>query len=254
MSAHAIRTRYRRGSILGVVLWVTVLAGGDVVSAQERSGRLIALQPPRSDGEVSVERALGERRSVRAFAAEPITAGDVAQLLWAAQGITEAVSERPANWPAEWEWMGGLRTAPSAGALYPLELYVVVGDVDGLSTGLHRYIPQEHALEPLAEGDLRAPLAGAALRQASIARAPVVLVIAAVYRRTAVKYGERAEQYVQIEVGAVAQNVYLQAEALGLGTVLIGAFRDAAVTEALGLPTDHEPLAIMPVGRKPATP
>lgn len=252
MSVHAIPARYRRGVIFGVVFSVTVVAGGDAVSAQEQGGRLIALQSPRSDGAMSVERAIGERRSVRAFAAEPLAGGDVAQLLWAAQGITEAVSERPANWPAEWQWMGGLRTAPSAGALYPLELYVVVGDVDGLSAGLYRYVPQQHALQPLAEGDLRVPLSNAALRQAAVARAPVVLVITAVYQRTAVKYGERATRYAQIEVGAVAQNVYLQAEALGLGTVLMGAFDDAAVQATLRLPADHEPLAIMPVGRKPS--
>jgi SagB-type dehydrogenase family enzyme len=232
------------------LLAVSMMAGGDTASAQDRSDRLIRLPPPRLDGAVSVERALHERRSVREYADRVLTDEEIAQLLWAAQGITEAVAERPAGWPAEWQWMGGLRTAPSAGALYPLELYLVAAGVESLSDGLYRYVPQEHALEPVAQGDLRQALAGAALRQSAIVRAPAVFVVTAVYQRVAVKYGERAERYARIEVGAVAQNIYLQSEALGLGTVLIGAFDDAAVKQTLGIPADHEPLAIMPVGRE----
>jgi SagB-type dehydrogenase family enzyme len=146
--------------------------------------------------------------------------------------------------------MGGRRTNPSAGALYPLEVYVLAGNVEGVEPGLYRYEPLEHALEPVAAGDLREALSGASLRQSAIAGAPAVFVIAAVYERVAVKYGERGTRYARIEVGAIAQSVYLQAGALGLGTVLIGAFTDADVKDVLGLPDDHEPLAIMPVGRR----
>lgn len=146
--------------------------------------------------------------------------------------------------------MGGLRTAPSAGALYPLELYVVAGDVADLDAGLYRYVALEHSLERVGDGDQREALGAASYRQRAIYQAPAVVLIAAVYERTAIKYGERAERYVHIEVGAAAENAWLQAEALGLGGLFIGAFDDGAVKEALGLPEDHEPLGIMPVGRK----
>ena len=153
---------------------------------------------------------------------------DLAQLLWAAQGVTEKIEAPPAAWTGG-QWMGGLRTAPSAGALYPLELYVVAGTVADLEAGLYRYVPLEHALEPADAGDMRSALGDVSLRQRPIYEAPAVLVIAAVYERTAVKYGERAERYVHMEVGAAAENVFLQAEALELGALLIGAFSDHAL-------------------------
>lgn len=220
------------------------------VTAQEPGAGLIRLPAPEHASATSVEQALSERRSVRQFADESVALEQVAQLLWAAQGVTEPREERPARWPPEWIWRGGLRTAPSAGALYPLEIYLVAGNVQGIDPGLYRYVPLEHALEAVAEGDMREALTGAALRQSAIAQAPAVLVIAAVYQRVAVKYGERGTRYARIEVGAVAQSVYLQAETLDLGTVLIGAFTDADVKQVLGLPADHEPLAVMPVGRR----
>lgn len=203
---------------------------------------MIALPEPRSDGTLSVEQALGKRRSVREYAEGPLTLVELGQVLWAAQGVTE---------PQE-DWPSGLRTAPSAGALYPLELYVLAAQVDGLDVGLYRYVPREHALQPVAGGDVRKALGRAALRDRSITGAPAVLVVAAEYRRTAVKYGDRAERYVHIEVGAVAQNVHLQSESLGLGTVIVGAFHDEAVKSALDLPPGHEPLAVMPLGRQGA--
>ena len=221
-------------------------------TAQKPDIDLIPLPAPRHTSATSVEQALSERRSIREFMDEALSLEEVSQLLWAAQGVTEP-GEAPEMWREEWgKWMGGVRTAPSAGALYPLEVYLVAGEVDGLQAGLYRYIALEHALEPSAEGDLREALAEAALRQAAITAAPAVVVITAVYQRTAGKYGERATRYVHIEVGAAGQNIYLQAETLGLGTVFIGAFRDEPVQLALGLPTDHGPLAIMPVGRRTA--
>ncbi len=213
------------------------------------SGELITLPDVRHDGEVSLERTVTERRSVRDFADASLSLTDLSQLLWAAQGVTEKIDVPPAVWTGG-EWMGGLRTAPSAGGLYPLELYVVAGNVADLEAGLYRYVPLERSLERVGDGDLREVLGAAAYRQRAIYQAPAVLLIAAVYARTAIKYGARAERYVQIEVGAAAENAWLQAEALGLGALFIGAFNDQAVKEALGLPEDHEPLGIMPVGRK----
>jgi len=177
---------------------------------------------------------------VREYAEGAITLAELGQIVWAAQGVTE----RPQDWPS------GLRTAPSAGALYPLELYVLAAAVDGLDVGLYRYVAERHALQMMVGRDLRKALSRAALRQDPVTSAPAVLVVAAELQRTAVKYGERAPQYVHMEVGAVAENVHLQAVSLGLGTVIIGAFHEEMVKSALELPAAHEPLAIMPVGRE----
>jgi SagB-type dehydrogenase family enzyme len=142
-----------------------------------------------------------------------------------------------------------LRAAPSAGALYPLEVALVTGEVRGLVPGVYRYLPRSHALAPTLNGDLRAKLAKAALGQTWIAEAACALVLAAIYRRTTRKYGPRGERYVHIEVGHAAQNVYLQAGALGLGTTIVGAFRDEEVQRLLGFEADEMPLGIMPIGR-----
>jgi SagB-type dehydrogenase family enzyme len=197
------------------------------------TGQRIPLPAAASGGEMPVEEALEQRRSIREFSRDGLELEDVSQLLWAAQGVTGR---------------RGYRAAPSAGALYPLEIYVVAGDVAGLSPGVYRYRPDKHDLVLVADGDRRKPLASAALDQGWVRRAPAVLVIAAVYERTMAKYGERGRRYVHMEVGHAAQNVYLQATARGLGTVMVGAFDDDEVREVLGLPADHEPLGIMPVG------
>jgi SagB-type dehydrogenase family enzyme len=162
-----------------------------------------------------------------------LTLASVGQLLWAAQGVTSSTGER---------------TAPSAGALYPLEIFLAAGTVDGLAAGVYRYSPQDHALRLHLADDRRRELAAAALEQSAVEDASAVLVIAAVYARTARKYGTRAERYVHIEVGHAAQNVYLQAQALGLGTVIIGAFDDEAVGRVLELDPAEASLALMPVG------
>jgi SagB-type dehydrogenase family enzyme len=215
--------------VLGFAVWLPSLAAceGKEEEVRETTAPTIELPAPRTSGPMPLERALAERRSVRAFTDEPLSLEELSQLLWAAQGIT-----------AEW----GGRTAPSAGALYPLEVYAATPD------GVYRYVPEDHGLEPLATGDLRPALAGAALGQEAIRDAPVVLVIAAVFRRTEVKYGARAERYVHLEAGHAAQNVLLQAVALGLGGVPIGAFSDRDVQRVLGLPADHAPLYLIPVG------
>lgn len=193
----------------------------------------IRLPPPRRDGALSVEEALRRRRSVRSYAEGPLTLAEVGQLLWAAQGVTGP---------------DGKRTAPSAGALYPLEVFLVAGRVEELETGVYRYRPAGHELLRCAEGDRRRDLAGAT-RQGWIGTGPAILIVAAVYERTEVKYGARAERYVPIEAGAAGENVYLQATALGLGTVMVGAFDDRVVREVLTLRAEEEPLLLMPVGR-----
>ena len=246
------RDGYARAVLLtcSLMLW-SFLSGVSFAVAQESASAsdLIPLPEVCLDGDLSLERAVTERRSVRNYAEVALSLEDLSQLLWAAQGVTERIEMPPDVWTGG-EWMGGLRTAPSAGGLYPLELYVVAGDVTDLEAGLYRYVPLEHSLERVGDGDLRDSLGGAAYRQRAIFQAPAVLLITAVYERTAVKYGERAERYVHIEVGAAAENAWLQAQALGLGALFIGAFHDQAVKEALGLPEDHEPLGIMPVGQK----
>ena len=196
----------------------------------------LSLPPPHETGPLSVEGALAARRSVREFRAEALALEDAAQLLWAVQGITDSSS-----------W--GRRAAPSAGALYPLEVALVAGEVQGLGPGVYRYLPRDHTLRPALEGDRRAELAAAALGQDWIAEASCTLVLAAVFRRTTGKYGARGERYVHMEVGHAAQNVYLQARALGLGTTMVGAFRDEAVRRLLGFAEDEAPLAVLPVGR-----
>jgi SagB-type dehydrogenase family enzyme len=235
--------------LIGVILPFAAPSSGAAQEGAQASER-IALPAVCNDGDVSVERAMTERRSIRSFADAVLSLPDLSQLLWSAQGVTLPREEAPEGFT--WQWMGGLRTAPSAGALYPLELYALVGSSDELAPGLYHYIPTEHAIEMTADGDLREALWDAALRQSAITEAPVTLVFAAVVERLAVKYGERSERYAHIEVGAAAENVFLQCESLDLGTVLIGAFRDDPVREALGLPEDQHVYAIMPVGHVPA--
>lgn len=193
----------------------------------------IKLPEPKYESDTSLEEALLKRRSIREYSGENLTIEEVSQLLWAAQGITS-------------KWGG--RTAPSAGALYPLEVYLVVGDVEGLAQGVYKYIPERNELEKVIEGDLRQELAEASLKQKCVEDAAIDLVFTAVYERTTSKYGDRGIRYVRMEVGHASQNVYLQAISLDLGCVVIGAFDDNKVKEIMGIKAD--PLCIMPVGRK----
>ncbi len=201
----------------------------------EAGGTVLPLPAPRRDGGSSVEKTLAERRSVREYRDDLLTLVEMGQLLWAAQGVT---SPR------------GLRTAPSAGALYPLEIHLVAGNVAGLSAGVYRYLPAGHRLERRLVGDRRSALAAAALRQPWVQKAPAVLVVTAVFGRTTGKYGQRGVRYVHLDAGCAAENVYLQATTLGLGTVFVGAFDDETVKGALSLPREEDPLAILPVGRR----
>jgi SagB-type dehydrogenase family enzyme len=203
------------------------------LKAEEKTG-IITLPKASYTSKTSVEEALSKRRSIREYKDQPLKLEELSQLLWAAQGITSE---------------SGGRTAPSAGAKYPLEIFVVVGKVEKLESGIYRYHPQDHTLIKTKDKNQRQELSLAAIRQGPIKEAPVDLVVTAVYRRTMEKYGERGIRYVHIEVGHVCQNIYLQAESLNLGTVVIGAFEDEKVKEALNL-TEEEPLAIMPVGER----
>ena len=194
----------------------------------------IALPEPQYDGDVSIEETLLRRRSIRDYTNETLTLPELSQLLWAAQGITDP---------------RGFRTAPSAGATYPLEVYAVAGDVEGITDGIYRYRPHQHELVKVLDGDKREVLAQAALNQQFIAQAPLDIVITAIYERTTGRYGDRGIRYVHMEAGHAAQNIYLQAVALNLGTVVIGAFYDNPVKEILELADDETPLYIIPVGR-----
>jgi len=193
----------------------------------------INLPEPRFKSSISVEEALLKRRSIRNYKNESLSLEEVSQLLWSAQGETTP-------------W--GEKTAPSAGATYPLEIYLVAGNVEGIEPGLYHYNPPNHNLILVKEGDFRRELTRAALGQDMIARAPVTIVICAEFKRTTGRYGERGIRYVLMEVGHVGQNIHLQAEALNLGTVVIGAFYDEDVKEILGV--KEEPLYLMPVGKK----
>jgi SagB-type dehydrogenase family enzyme len=193
----------------------------------------IQLPRPRLKSGYSFEKVLGERRSVREYSSEALTFANVSQLLWSAQGVTH-----PEGW----------RTAPSAGAAFPLELYLVAGNVNGLAQGLYRYRADQHKLIQLGNKDLRADLAGAAHGQEWMKESAIIIVIAAAYDRATRKYGQRGIRYAQMEVGHAAQNVYLQAESLNLGTAVVGAFDDKRVKEVLKLPSDEQPLGLMPVG------
>jgi SagB-type dehydrogenase family enzyme len=196
---------------------------------------IIKLPNPLLDGAISVEKSLILRRSVRNYAAEPLALAELSQLLWAAQGGSTAK---------------GLRTTPSAGALYPLEIYVVAARVEGLPTGIYKYSCPDHVLVKTGMRDVRAELFDAALRQGAIKNAPVIVIICAVYDRITPKYGDRARRYTHMEAGHASQNVYLQAQSLGLGTVAIGAFHDAQISKILNLDDTEYPLYLMPVGKQ----
>jgi len=223
--------------ILAVLIYTPLCVDIENENLQKEDDQMeITLPEPRLASSVSLEMAISLRRSVREFKNEALTLAELGQLLWTAQGVTD---------PSR-----GLRAAPSAGALYPLEIYIAAGIVEELPSGIYRYIPKTHKLASVSEGDPRDALSGAALGQDCITSAPVSICIAAVYARTSGKYGARAKRYVHIETGHAAENLCLQAVALGLATVPVGAFNDDKVKNVLSLRKGEEPLYIIPVGRK----
>lgn len=236
------RDRVFRRRLLFRGVRTAILLAGTIVgpimkgaSAETRGGaERIGLPPPAPNRQMTVEAAIRSRRSIREFGPGSITIDEISQILWAAQGITDRA---------------GYRTAPSAGALYPLEVSLIVGDIRSLPAGIYRYSPPAHALDAGSAGDRRAAIAEAALSQRWIADAAAILILAAVEERTTVKYGRRGIRYVHIEIGHAAQNVYLQAAALGLGTTIVGAFKDNEVKDVANLRRDETPLCLLPIGR-----
>ena len=221
-------------SIIVAVATVVLMAGlvamhclGDV-SSGDQEGAVTQLPQPQTTGTISIEQVLAQRRSIRSFTDQALTQSEIGQLLWAAQGIT--APER------------GFRAAPSAGGLYPLELYVVTAE------GVYHYQPQGHRMRLHLSGDRRVELSQACLGQGCVRQAAADVVITAVFSRTRAKYGARGDQYVHNEVGAAGENLCLQAVGLELGSVMVGAFDDAQVTDVLDLPADHAPLLVVPVG------
>jgi SagB-type dehydrogenase family enzyme len=190
-------------------------------------GQIIELPKPDIKGAVTLEKAIVARRSRRDFLPDAVTLQELGQLCWAAQGQDRG---------------GTFRTVPSAGATYPLELFVVTED------GFHHYLPAGHALERMTDEDLRSALSSAAWGQGFVEEAPLTLVFAAEFERTTGRYGERGLRYVYMEAGHAAQNVHLQAEAIGLGSVAVGAFDDALVARVLSLPGHLEPIYMVVVG------
>jgi SagB-type dehydrogenase family enzyme len=228
-------TRRRQLALVCLILLVAMVCCGPSkgtttgpTAALANIDSVTPLPPPGQSAGASLAEVLTERRSIRSFADQTLTMSQIGQLCWAAQGVTSPQ---------------GYRTAPSAGALYPLELYVAT------AAGVFHYEPVSHTLAVHSEHDHRQALYEAALRQEPVRQAPAIFVVTAVYERMAAKYGaERSPRYVHLEAGHAVQNLLLQAVALELGAVPIGAFHDQKVQEALRLPTDREPLYLIPVG------
>ncbi len=191
--------------------------------------------PEPSGTKAGLFEVMGARRSTRLYGPGALMLPEVSDLLYGAQGKTSG--------------KGG-RTVPSAGATYPLEVLVLAGEVEGLAQGLYRYRPEGHMVRQVSEDDLREAVCEASLGQRSLALAPAVIAITAVYSRTTGRYGGRGVRYADMEAGCASQNIHLCAEALGLGTVVIGAFLDRELARILSLAKDEVPLLLMPVGRK----
>jgi SagB-type dehydrogenase family enzyme len=229
LTSRAIRKAFLAAALAAVATFLPAqgqtTAGAEEPAKGDR--RLIPLPQPRVKGSLSLEEAMAKRLSVRDFRQRALTAQEIGQILWAAGGQTRSC---------------GGRTVPSAGALYPLEIDIVTPD------GVFRYLPDRHRLEPRTPGNVIPKLAPAAYGQNCVARAPAVVVLSAVYERTKRRYGSRGERYVHMEAGHAAQNIHLEAVALGLGSVAVGAFHDDEVHRVLGLAKDERPLYLIPVG------
>lgn len=201
-----------------------------------REVKVVQLPGPKLKGKMSLEEAIKKRRCVRRYKEKPLSLAQLSQLLWAANGVTGKKSY--------------YRAAPSAGALHPLDFYVVVGkgSVKGLDEGVWHYNPPRHTIDRVTEGDLRGGLQNAALRQKQVGTAQVVIVVTVEYRRTTKKYGDRGNRYAIMDAGFASENLFLQVQTLGLAACVVGAFRDAQVSKLLNLPKTHEPLLLLTIG------
>ena len=204
--------------------------------SQAHQEAVVRLPLPASQGEVSVEQAIKLRRTIRSFSSRALNLDQLAQLLWAASGITED--------------NGYKRAAPSAGALYPMDVYVVMGQdgVPPMEAGVYHYEPATHQLVKVLKGDMRSSVARASLSQMWMSKAPLTMIITAEYARATGKYGKVGIKYALIEAGHIGQNIFLQAQALGLEAGIVGAFHDAELTGAIHITSNHEPVLLMPVG------
>ncbi|MGM0607835.1 MAG: SagB/ThcOx family dehydrogenase [Candidatus Muiribacteriota bacterium] len=195
----------------------------------------ISLLPPATDGNISLEKAINNRRSIREYSDKGLTLENISQLAWASQGITG--EQMP------------FRAAPSAGALYPLEIYFSITQTDGVKDGIYKYQVEQHSLKLVNEGDYREKLSEYGFGQKALKDAPVTIIITGVYERTTRRYGSRAEMYVHMEAGHVGQNIYLQCEALSLATVAIGSFDEDKLKNIIGeIKNNETPLYMFPVG------
>ena len=217
-----------------LALPVVVLAA-PTFNAEAADSTSITLPAPRLDGEMSVEKALKERRSLRDPAPTALSLTEAGQLCWAAQGVTDDK---------------GHRTAPSAMARYPLELYMIVGIVNGIAPGFYHYDPGTHALHLVMPGDMRAAVVEKAIGQDWITKAPAIYIFTGAIERMG-SMSERGRQFMNVEAGLAAQGFFLQATAMGLGSTYVGGFRPEAIHAALGLSAGEEVLAVLPVGHKP---
>jgi SagB-type dehydrogenase family enzyme len=221
------------------IWWSLIMVWGPILlhPGGGLGAEVVKLPPPAKTGGMSLAVALESRRTVRRFASRSLDLGQISQLLWSADGLSDP---------------RGLRTSPSAGATYPLDLYLAAGDrgVRDLPAGVYHYRVEAHALALVAPGDVRSAVARAALHQSWMAQAPVMVVVTGEYRRCSARYGERGVRYTHMEAGNVSQNLSLAAEALGLGAGIVGAFEDRSLAQTLKLPPAHEPLLVIPVGIK----
>lgn len=241
----------RFGILLGV-LSISLIVPRSIFpqEAKKKSApESIQLPKPIFQSKTSVEEALRVRRSTRTYANEQLSISEISQILWAAQGITMTREKPPQQWLPKYEYPGGNRTAPSAGGLFPIEIYLLIGNVGGLSEGVYKYFPKDHSIKKVLDGNKIMDVYEVALKQSAISEARALLVITGVYERAEAKYGERGKRYTHIEVGAVCQNAALQGITLGIGSVVIGAFNDEPLKETLRMPSEEFPLAIMPLGK-----
>ena len=223
------------GGVKGTPTPITTPASSPTIPPTQEVDTNLKLPEPRLKSDVSLEETLLKRRSIRQYADLPLKLSEVSQLLWAAQGVTDN--------------KGG-RTAPSAAAIYPLEIYLVAGKVENLAPGIYQYMPIGHELVKIRDGDVREELGTASMNQTQVKKGAIDIVIAANYEKVLKRFGENSVKWVYLEGGHVAQNICLQANALNLGTVTVGGFTEEQVKSVIGLPSNKGILYVLPVGRK----
>ncbi len=219
--------------LIAVIFTFAIVTFVLYIKSDYRKDERVQLPTPNFDGKISVEKAIKQRRSIRSYKQEPLTLAQVGQILWAAQGITND---------------NGFRATPSAGAIYPLEIYLIAGKMTDLVSGVYKYLSKDHVIIKISNGDKRSELSDAALSQEWIKEAPISIVVCGIYERTSKKYGENASKFVHMEVGCVAQNIYLQTTAMGLGTTFVGAIEKEKIVSVLHLDENEHALCILPVG------